>query len=167
MQIFLPYQSFIATAKCLDYRRLGKQRIECKDLVRIAYWLHKGIDLFDNNKQREYVVTRYSHHPCYLMWEHNIPLLIHYGLVICDEWIERGYRDNTRPFFASRVRYNNVEMPGWLYGDSNANPVCRSHRSNLLRKKPEHYSKYWPKLRSDLEYVWPVTIEEIRNGKAA
>jgi hypothetical protein len=26
MQTFLPYPSFVKSAKCLDYRRLGKQR---------------------------------------------------------------------------------------------------------------------------------------------
>ena len=28
MQTFLPYKDFGKTAKCLDYRRLGKQRVE-------------------------------------------------------------------------------------------------------------------------------------------
>ena len=28
MQTFLPYKSFEKSAKCLDYKRLGKQRIE-------------------------------------------------------------------------------------------------------------------------------------------
>ena len=28
MQTFLPYSDFIKSAKCLDYRRLGKQRVE-------------------------------------------------------------------------------------------------------------------------------------------
>ncbi len=28
MQTFLPYEDFTLSAQCLDYRRLGKQRVE-------------------------------------------------------------------------------------------------------------------------------------------
>lgn len=33
MQTFLPYISFEESAACLDYRRLGKQRLEAKQLL--------------------------------------------------------------------------------------------------------------------------------------
>ena len=33
MQTFLPYQSFKESAKSLDYRRLGKQRVEVLQLL--------------------------------------------------------------------------------------------------------------------------------------
>lgn len=32
MQTFLPYPDFSQTARCLDYRRLGKQRVEAMQL---------------------------------------------------------------------------------------------------------------------------------------
>lgn len=34
MQIFLPYASPLATAECLDRRRLNKQVIECRQIMR-------------------------------------------------------------------------------------------------------------------------------------
>ena len=47
MQTFLPYADFVKTAKCLDYRRLGKQRIEAFQILNIlegkttkAGWKH-------------------------------------------------------------------------------------------------------------------------------
>lgn len=33
MQTFLPYGSFIESAKCLDYGRLGKHRVEAKQII--------------------------------------------------------------------------------------------------------------------------------------
>ena len=33
MQTFLPYPSFDASAKVLDYRRLGKQRVEAYQIL--------------------------------------------------------------------------------------------------------------------------------------
>ena len=35
MQTFLPYQNFIKSAKCLDYKRLGKQRVEALQIHNI------------------------------------------------------------------------------------------------------------------------------------
>ena len=34
MQTFLPYPDFVASARCLDRRRLGKQRVEVLQLLR-------------------------------------------------------------------------------------------------------------------------------------
>ena len=33
MQTFLPYADYTRTAKCLDRQRLGKQRVECKQIL--------------------------------------------------------------------------------------------------------------------------------------
>jgi alpha-tubulin suppressor-like RCC1 family protein len=33
--------------------------------------------------------------------------------------------------------------------------VSRSHRSNLIRKMPEHYGPIWPDVPDDLPYYWP------------
>jgi hypothetical protein len=35
LQTFLPYADFVKTAKCLDYRRLGKQRVEAFQILNI------------------------------------------------------------------------------------------------------------------------------------
>lgn len=34
MQTFLPYPSFRESAKCLDNKRLGKQRVECIQIIK-------------------------------------------------------------------------------------------------------------------------------------
>ena len=33
MQTFLPYPDMIKSAKALDYKRLGKQRVEAKQII--------------------------------------------------------------------------------------------------------------------------------------
>jgi hypothetical protein len=64
------------------------------------------------------------------------------------EWVRRGYRNTmflvklTEPY-----RY-----PPW-FGEPEFHAA---HRSNLLRKDPEYYRKYWPEEPADMDYVWPV-----------
>jgi hypothetical protein len=135
MQTFLPYADFAASAQTLDRQRLGKQRVEC---LQIAKTLHIG--------------GGWANHPAVKMWRGHINALVRYGIVVCDEWTSRGYKDTCRDkllVFASPFG----DDPMWL-GDPE---LHRSHRSNLIRKLPEHYAPQFESgLPADLEYVWPV-----------
>lgn len=42
MQTFLPYKSFVKSAACLDMRRLGKQRVEAKQILMALTGESKG-----------------------------------------------------------------------------------------------------------------------------
>ena len=55
MQTFLPYTDFIKGAKCLDYKRLGKQRIEAKTIY----------DILTGNAKS----NAWKNHPATKMWE--------------------------------------------------------------------------------------------------
>jgi hypothetical protein len=138
MQTFLPYPDFQKSAQCLDMKRLGKQRVETLQLLNA---------LCDNGG--------WANHPCAKMWRGYEESLIHYGLAICTEWISRGYKDTC---YGKIERHLGVKprdyrrFPYW-FGDE---AFHASHRSNLLRKKPEYYSRFgWTELPT-LEYVWPV-----------
>lgn len=78
-------------------------------------------------------------------------------MYMCDEWIKRGYKDTLRPYFVeqfNRLLLKNESSwldPTWL-----TNEFCLSHRSNLIRKMPEHYGPMWPDVPDNLPYVWPV-----------
>ena len=134
MQTFLPYADFESTARVLDRQRLGKQRVECLQLLTAIN-----------------VGGGWSNHPAANMWRGYEQSLIDYGVVICDEWIRRGYKDTCRPLIRNfRYSFKLSGPPHWL-GDE---AFHRSHRSNLTRKKPEHYSQFWIE-PPDLEYVWP------------
>lgn len=133
MQTFLPYSDFIETAKCLDYRRLGKQRVEADQILNIIIGKAKS--------------NAWRNHPAVKMWEGYSQALIHYRNVIIQEWISRGYNNNM-PIIITK----NIIYPKWL-GDEEFHA---SHRSNLLRKDFNYYSKYGWKEQSDLPYIWPI-----------
>lgn len=140
MQTFLPFPSFARSAEILDVRRLGKQRVETLQILRT---LRNG--------------GGWRHHPAVRMWRGFEVSLSSYGIAICAEWIRRGYRDAC----CSRIADLGLEFaeedrphvaPPWLGDDV----FHRSHRSNLLRKNPDHYGPLFEAdLTPDLAYIWP------------
>lgn len=136
MQTFLPYPSFTESAKVLDMKRLGKQRVECKQIINALENPEKG----------------WQHHPATTMWRGFLPALAEYGLVVCEEWRNRGYNDSLLPFFTNKLASGGYPFrPPWIGDDA----FHTSHQSNLLRKMPEHYRQFWPDVPDDLPYVWP------------
>jgi hypothetical protein len=136
MQTFLPYASFTESAKVLDYKRLGKQRVEVLQLLKA---LHEG--------------GGWVNHPAAKMWRGHTDALVQYGLSICDEWIARGYKDTCREKIRGYLNmFSEFHVPLW--NDDEA--FHASHRSNLLRKNPEYYGQFGWTEPDDLPYVWPV-----------
>jgi hypothetical protein len=160
MQTFLPYKSFEQSAKVLDWRRLGKQRVECKQLLQALLcgpyqvkvgegWLPIKDPSATTAKTRK---TPWINHPAAKMWQGYEDVLVEYAIVICKEWIDRGYYDSLLPFF---LDYNNcdglyAQDPPWLGNDG----FHASHRSNLLRKDPIHYGQFGWDESPDMPYVW-------------
>lgn len=141
MQTFLPYPNFEKSAKTLDWRRLGKQRIEAKQIVQILIG--------------EAPNSRWKNHPAVKMWEGHSQCLAQYGIKICEEWIKRGYVDNQLVFFKAILQRSDLKeksKPIWLGNEG----FHASHRSNLLRKKSEWYSKFNWIEHPNLPYVWPL-----------
>jgi len=147
MQTFLPYADFTASARALDYRRLGKQRVETFQLLNAI----RGVDKDGEPKQHKGWVN----HPAAVMWRQYVPALALYGVAMCDEWIRRGYNDSLRPklrdIFIAEDTGTRTMNPWWL-GDQEFH---RSHQSNLLRKDFEHYSEIFRGVPDDLPYIWP------------
>lgn len=144
MQTFLPYPGFAHTAVVLDRRRLGKQRVEVVQILKAITGDSDG----------------WKNHPACKMWLGHTEALVAYGVIMCLEWINRGYNDTTLPKIMSFSNPNNrVILPPWV----GYPPFHRAHRSNLLRKAPEHYGPIFleddPNLPDDLEYLWPVIAE--------
>lgn len=132
MQTFLPYPDFHESAKVLDMRRLGKQRVETLQILKGSW----------------------PNHPASRMWKGHMRALAEYGVAICDAWRSRGYRDTCREKIldlAKNYPENESELPSWI-GDEEFH---RSHQSNLLRKSESYYRKYFPQVPSDLPYIWP------------
>lgn len=69
MQIFVPFDSAIKSAKCLDRRRLHKQFIEAQQIIRA---------LEDFNKTGDEKVLK---HPVYKMYKNYLPWVKYYASV--------------------------------------------------------------------------------------
>ena len=135
MQTFLPYKDFDLSAKCLDNKRLGNQRGETKTLLN---------SLLKNGG--------WSKHPAAKMWKGHEGALCLYGIIICKEWIRRGFIDNMLRFFESLYPSLPHTLPPWPGNDK----FHSAHKSNLLRKKPDWYQQYKWNENNDLPYFWPV-----------
>ncbi|HET7276052.1 MAG TPA: MSMEG_6728 family protein [Longimicrobiaceae bacterium] len=134
MQTFLPLPDFAESARVLDWRRLGKQRVE-------AWMLH---DMLTNPNTR---FSGWLHHPALEMWRGYDDALSDYFWTMVAEWKRRGYRSTiTLP-----IAVGDHLMPPWL-GDPEFHA---SHRSNLLRKDPIWYGQFGWIEQPDRPYVWP------------
>ena len=152
MQTFLPYADFAESARVLDHRRLGKQRVEALQILRAVTIPTYG----------------WQHHPAVNMWRGHVEALTTYGVVISREWTRRGNADTCEAqiaeFAAGRL-LTQAELaergllPPWL-GDE---AFHLAHRSALLRKDPDWYRPLFGDVPDDLPYVWPVR----KNGGAA
>lgn len=152
MQTFLPYPDFAKSAQSLDYRRLGKQRVEAMQMINILTGKHNEknkhimLDIFstlDSKKGK----SSWANHPAVLMWKGHENALKHYFNVISLEWIGRGYKHNMGFIDINE----SFDFPKWI-GDERFH---LAHQSNLIRKKPEYYGPMFPGVPDDLEYVWP------------
>jgi hypothetical protein len=142
VQTFLPYADYVQSAKALDYRRLGKQRVECKQILLAMSKTTGG----------------WRNHPATKMWRGYEVELARYAAAMCREWKARGYKDSLEPFFLDAAdQYlsdgRNDRPPPWLGADD----IHASHRSNLLRKDPNHYAQFGWTEGPDMPYVWPVS----------
>ncbi len=148
MQTFLPYPDFEMSARSLDARRLGKQRVE-------ALQVERGL-----------TVPGYGwrHHPAVKMWAGSLEALGRYALTCCEVWTETGRADTCAATLVADLRAAGVPrvrgqaeladagaLPGWL-GDPEFH---RAHQSALVRKDPDHYGPQFPGVPDDLPYVWP------------
>jgi len=130
MQTFLPYSDFNKSAACLDWRRLGKQRVEAMQILRALENQNYG----------------WQNHPAVNMWRGFEAMLAVYHNTIIDEWTYRGYQNNMKLITLDIAPIS----PTWMGNlDFHA-----SHRSNLLRKDPEHYGQYGWTETDNLPYIW-------------
>ena len=132
MQTFLPYSNFHKTAEVLDYKRLGKQRVEGMQIINTIL----------NPQQKGW-----RNHPIVIMWTPYVTALMMYTNTIINEWIKRGYNNNMKLY-----KFSSLIMPHWLGKEE----FHSSHRANLLRKDFEYYSQFNWQENPDNPYVWYV-----------
>lgn len=134
MQTFLPYSNIEKSLRCLDRRRLGKQRVEAYQILNI---------LLNRTKTKAW-----RNHPAIKMWKGHANALKLYFNKSIEIWVSRGYKNNMN---LEKIR-GRIAFPEW-FGD---NKFHSSHRSNLLRKNKEYYSNFGWKEPDNLPYIWPI-----------
>jgi hypothetical protein len=143
MQTFVPYDDFYQSLACLDRQRLGKQRVETYQILKTFERRQKGI------------IKGWSNHVAAKMWLGYENALIEYYNLSLDIWESHGYKNNMPRFSL----FGKVELP-WWWGQQF---VHDSHKSNLLRKDFEFYSKYGWKVPMGLPYAWPTGKNGVTN----
>jgi len=133
MQTFLPLPSFDGSVKCLDWRRLGKQRVEAMQILNVLTGKTEKLG--------------WRNHPAVRMWKGYEDALFLYMDACIVEWIDRGYNNTMK---LSGV-HGSCILPPWFGDDM----FHASHRSNLLRKDPKHYAAFGWIEGNDMPYVWP------------
>jgi len=140
MQTFLVTYDPSDTAKILDSKRLGKQRVETIQILNI---------LLDETCTRGW-----RNHPAVRMWKGYEAYLVKvYLKAMIDEWKNRGFKGPKCEAHYNRL-YKLVEKqkpiaPSWL----NEN-FFLSHKSNLVRKNSQYYKPLF-NIEGDLPYIWP------------
>ena len=136
MQTFITNHNYMTTAKTLDYKRLGKQRVEAWQIYKALSGQSKG----------------WVNHPAVRMWTGYEFSLTVYGICMCVEWQQRGYRDQMLDRFVNLAKVlPDTGRPAFTDDER----VILSHRSNLIRKFPEFYGPLFPGVPDDLPYYWP------------
>lgn len=145
MQTFLPVDTFNESVRILDFKRLGKQRVEALQILELIKT--------KQNKSKGFI-----NHPAVRMWRGYEVALQQYLRLCLLEWQRRGGK-NTMEI---PQKVNNYMVPWWLGDDR----LHSSHRSKLLWKYPPYYEcfgwlefpnkPYWwpePRLTNTPEYV--------------
>lgn len=134
MQTFLPYSDFKKCAECLDDKRLFKQIVECKQILKAI----KANELK--------IKCGWQHHPVVKMWQRYPEALKTYQFYCIREWCRRRFDIHINN--ADGISYN---IPDWM----NSNGLHEAYRSNLLRKNIAHYSQFGWKELDNLQYIYP------------
>lgn len=136
MQTFIPFADFNKSARVLDNKRLGNQRLEGSIILEAAT-----------------TGNGWTKHLAVQMWIGYDEALKLYINSIIREWVNRGFVNNM-DFL--RVDKSKMVMPPWV-GDER---VHASHRAALLHKSEVFYGRYGWAEKPELNYWWPT-----REGK--
>lgn len=170
MQTFLPVSNYIECARILDNKRLPKQIMEARQILRVLL----GTE------------SKWRNHPAVRMWQGYTFSLTCYMDAMADEWCARGHAEHgayTNCLKAGEYKKATSREAGSLAPPLWLGQEClhASHRANLLRKgcadatflhakaagqnddknfpklkrkwKQPHYERYWAEIfKPDVHY---------------
>lgn len=135
MQVFHPLVNYVDSIRCLDRQRLGKQRVECKQIIDI---------LLGNTSSKAW-----RKHPAVLMYSQHVNYLINYYNQTLEEFARRGYRN----ILLKPLPVGEIVLPPFIGNEK----FHSSHRSALLSKNSVWYKQFnWPEpVTLYYNYYWP------------
>jgi hypothetical protein len=154
MQTFLTHTSFKLTAQSLDNKRLGKQRVECKQILQT----NQKISLYKTKftPLSSPLNLAWKNHPAARMWRGCDNMLALYGAAMCKEWISRGFSDSLLSYFTDiAVLSGPLCYPTWISNVKQFDAIIFSHRSSLRFKDDAHYGPQFPEVPVKYGYYWP------------
>jgi len=139
VQTFLISPNPSETAGILDDKRLFKQIVE-------------GNQILDCLLIKE---SRWKNHPAVKMWKGYESFLVAYVGFMIQEWNMRGYDcSKSKITWFKFDQLSNIlecKVPHWF-----SDEFFLAHKSNLIRKKPEHYRPIFGlDIPDNLPYIWP------------
>ena len=138
MMTFVVSSDIQECAKALDYRRLGKQRVEAYQILRTLRGHSHG----------------WKNHPAVRMWEGHVDALGLYMNAMIDEWVTRGYKNTMDKYEPTE---DNPKFPWWFYW----NPIHESHKASLKRKESKSYTHLdVDEIYMKHGYIWPTKIHK-------
>jgi len=143
MQTFLPYRDFAQSARVLDNKRLGKQRVEGFQIINASFRKTGG----------------WVNHPATKMWKYHERLLLQYVQAMINEWELRGFNntiDLSKMYPDIWENREDCGYPSWYVENYHIEKIEISHRSNLLKKDEKYYSQFNWNVPNDIAYHWPV-----------
>ena len=170
MQTFITSYDFVETAQSLDNKRLNKQLLEGRQILKI---------LATGQQSGGWV-----NHPATRMWHGYERMFYNYLTAIKDECVYRGIAvDANWQAIEELMRmgsYNfgpNLVEPWWYADQEMLLRIIQTHRANLYKKDPEYYydyainAKMYDKMRDKLvccpkcNYCWASHIAKQRQEK--
>jgi hypothetical protein len=136
MMTFVVSSDVMECAKALDYRRLGKQRVEAYQILRTLRGHSHG----------------WKNHPAVKMWRGYEDALALYMNAMIKEWVARGYK-NTMKLEEVCATPN---FPWWF----SWKPLQDSHKASLNRKMPDYYHFEVDDVFTNHGYIWPHMLKK-------
>lgn len=153
MQTFLNEPDFTDIAKSLDDKRLNKQLLEGRQILKRLLIPTGG----------------WGNHPAVVQWRETPIVLVFYCLAIAEECVERNIKIEKN--LAAILELNREFLtnskyvePTWWANKAEKHKVITTHRARLFEKDPIYYSNYEQYLEeaqllkccSHCHYYWPI-----------
>lgn len=132
---FIVIGDFILNAQILDFIRLGKQRVEAKQIIDIIL--------------SKITSGAWVNHPAVHQWRNFVDALKYYTNCIILEFIKRGGKNTMTLYDLPET----IQMPWWV----SWNRLYQSQRAMLYRKDPFYYHDKFTIEPDYLSYgyIWP------------